>query len=214
MTPVMASDLDHIRKEVRGETVEQSARTSWFRARTARILDKVEAHDVLAHFGVTVQVDSSQGQSLPCPFHGDHNPSARLHPANAKGPSHLWCYVCRKNWNAIQLWREFNHVEFTSAVGQMERFYGLPPIPVPRHGFQFDPLKTEEKDRLASQLEMLERMTFTRKEQLGFDRYLKFSVALDKLWFLLDSNPGKLEPLIKGYIEKLCPGISSSVSTG
>lgn len=182
-----------------------SARSQWFSTRKARILDRVEAKDVLSRFGI----EAKEEKSLPCPFHGDTRPSAIYHGQNSQGPSHLWCFVCRKNWDAIGLWVMFRGCTYGQAMKELEQWLGLPVLPIPR-GVTVSVEKEDHRPRL----EMLERMTLSRRESLGLERYAKFCQALDYLWFVSESNPEKLEHLMGKYLEKLCPGISSSAFPG
>lgn len=113
-----------------------SARAQWYRERTAAVKANVSAYDVLRHFGVRLkQGGSDREEQLSCPFHGkDNKPSARVYPDDTEGMSHLWCYTCRKRWDAIGLWKEFGgdpDAKFSRVLSEMERQFGLTPPEAP-----------------------------------------------------------------------------------
>jgi hypothetical protein len=65
----------------------------------------------------------------------DRKPSARVYPADARSPSHAWCFVCQERWDAISIWRKFNGGDdksFSRAITEMERIYGIEPPPMPK----------------------------------------------------------------------------------
>lgn len=180
---------------------EESARKAWYRARAQRVLSHTSAHAVLDHFGVKVTCGTDQGESIPCPFHGDNRPSAKIHPENSGGPSHLWCYVCRKNWNAIQLWMTFQGVKYSQALAAMEKFLALPALPLPSGpSFKPPPSRVEE---VKAKLESVERIFRYRRQEIPRDTYLKFCVALDRFWGALEKDPLKVEKSIPGFLAKL-----------
>lgn len=105
------------------------AQKLWYRQRIDAIHARVSAFDVLRANGVSLGQAADDGEEqFSCPFHGkDAKPSARVYPAKAEHPSHVWCFVCQeKNWDAIGLWRKFNGARsFGQALFGIERAYGL-----------------------------------------------------------------------------------------
>lgn len=177
---------------------------AWYRIRKKRILSSVEASDILRYFGVSL-THPERGESIPCPFHGDNRPSAKYHPEKPGKPSHLWCYVCRKNWDAVALWASFMNLSYKDTLSAMERHLVLPPIPKPLTSLVAIK-KTDREAKIAAlreKLTSLERILCYRIAEYGAE-IAPFAVAADRLWYLLEESPEKLERLIGPFSEKLC----------
>lgn len=137
---------DH-RKEAERQDYADQARRVWFRLRVEAIHEMVSAFDVLRRNGVELkQTADNRGEQIQCPFHGrDQKPSAKVHPAEATAPSHVWCYVCRQQWDAISLWRKFNGGEekpFGQVLSEIESAYGIKTPEIPEDAI-FDSPRTD-----------------------------------------------------------------------
>lgn len=102
-------------------------RWEWYRQRVDQVHQRVSAFDLLRRNGVTIRQSSdTRAEQIHCPFHGqDKKPSARVYPDSARGPSGVWCWVCRRPWDVIGLQMQFSGCNFSQALTELERGYGL-----------------------------------------------------------------------------------------
>ncbi len=121
-------------RDYQGEAFEEhearEAGLRWVRARVEAIRKNVSAHDILRRNGVQLRYAGDREEQFACPFHGvDRHPSARVYPETVKGPSHVWCFTCHENWDAIRLWGKFTGGEqkFTRLLTEIERAFGITP---------------------------------------------------------------------------------------
>lgn len=195
---MMARDYQ---KEARQESLAQQARRLWIQQRVEQIHSRVTAFDVLRQNGVSIRQDNSPEQ-ISCPFHGlDRRPSARIFPADARSPSHVWCYFCQKRWDAIGLWRMFNggpeNMPFTQALTLIERAYGLETPAMPRDAlFQPPPEVDEELEAFDVLYDACEaRLSLAKPDYQRLDDmvgYLTAGSILDKVRHQVDRR--KLTP--------------------
>ena len=172
------------RKEAQNEDANRGAIRAWIASRIEQIHAHVTAHDVLRRNGVELkQGGSDREEQFSCPFHGkDTKPSGRVYPSSARGPSHVWCFVCQERWDAITLWKKFSGFEgkFTALLGCIERDFGLPTPEAPPEGIE------EPEDDEARELEDLfgvcERRLRTSKAAFNMRGFLKVGSVLDKLY--------------------------------
>lgn len=120
--------------EARKESEQSDAIKLWVQERVRALRERVTAHDVLRRFGVKLRHSGDRTEQFSCPFHGkDNRPSARVYPESPKGPSHVWCFVCQKNWDCINLWKQFSGHDgrFTALLREIEKAYGILPPEAP-----------------------------------------------------------------------------------
>lgn len=195
----MARDFQ---REARQERLGKQVRRLWIQQRIEQIHDHVTAYDVLRQNGVALRqtADNAQEQ-ISCPFHGlDRKPSARIYPADARSPSHVWCYFCQKRWDAIGLWRMFNggpeSTPFTQALAEIERAYSLTVPEMPRDALFQAPEVDEELEAFDALYEACEgRLSLAKPdyERVGdLVGYLTAGSILDKVRHRVDSQ--KLTP--------------------
>lgn len=122
-------------REARQELEQGDAAKQWMKERVEVIHQRVTADDVLSRFGIRLRYNGQREEQFSCPFHGkDNKPSARFYPTSVRGPAHVWCFVCQKNWDCIRLWKEFAGFEgkFGALLREIERSYGITPPEAPR----------------------------------------------------------------------------------
>lgn len=176
---------------------------AWYRARVEQIHQRVSAYDVLSKHGVSLGRHGRQNEQISCPFHGkDEKPSATYHPDADDSRSHVWCYVCRENWDCIKLWQKFTGIDkFTEALFDIERYYGLsaPELDLPGLNMEAPDPRKEEIERVLSTCEVILRRD---REQLGLDTVLKIGSMLDKVHHSYENKLGDLDTL-KGFADKI-----------
>jgi hypothetical protein len=154
----------------------------WYKLRAANIRSHVSAADVLSRNGVTLRRHGSAAEQISCPFHGtDSHPSAKYFPEEGDSQSHVWCFVCHENWDAIGLWKKFTGTErFTDILRQIERDFGLT-VPDPPLTRGEDERRVE--DPLAVEVERLldscERLLREHRDSFELTRHLKLGSILD-----------------------------------
>jgi DNA primase len=97
--------------------------------RKKELLNRISAHDVLRHFGVTLKHEDNQEEKIRCPFHDDSIPSAKVYPKKEDSLSGLYCFVCRKRWNIFALWRELSgnlDMGVIKILEDLEQVFGEP----------------------------------------------------------------------------------------
>lgn len=121
-------------RDYQGEAFQEhearEAGKRWVAARVEAIRKNVSAHDILRRNGIKLRYGEDREEQFSCPFHGiDRHPSARVYPETVKGPSHVWCFTCHENWDAIALWKKFSNSEakFTRVLAEIERAFGITP---------------------------------------------------------------------------------------
>lgn len=124
----------------------------WLKLRVENIHKRVSAADVLTRNGVSLRKHGGQEEQISCPFHGtDTHPSARYYPESGESLSHVWCFACRKNWDAIGLWKQFTGEEkFSKILFQIEHAFGLT---APEFTFEGEP--EDEYDPLLNEVQRL-----------------------------------------------------------
>ncbi len=172
------------------ESRESSKR--WMEARVVVIRKNVTAHDVLRKNGIKLNHSGDREEQFPCPFHGvDHHPSARVYPESVKGPSHVWCFVCRKNWDAIALWKQFSggngDMKFSRLLFEIERAYGItPPPPPPKPGMGEE--EDLEVEQVKSTFEVCERRLSSAKESFEMKAHLMLGAVLDRVRYQFETG--------------------------
>lgn len=167
----------------------------WYKRRVEQVHQRVSAFEILRRNGIRLrQVSDTRAEQIKCPFHGqDNKPSARIYPDSNNRPSHVWCYVCQKSWDAIGLQMEFGSLKFSQALSELERSYGIevPEMPKDLKG------KTEEPpDEALIEFEQLceacERRLKTAKEAYkaldDLKGYLLASSILDRISFRVENR--------------------------
>ena len=94
-----------------------------------RIRELVPLIEVLADYGFLVDPNvPDRGQQFSCTLHGDGSdskPSAHYYPDTGQ----FFCFACGRSRDAIALVRELENIGFWSAVRQLEKRFGLTPLP-------------------------------------------------------------------------------------
>jgi hypothetical protein len=192
---------------------QESIFRRWIQVRIETLHQRVNAADVLSRYGVKLRYDGSRSEQMMCPFHGNTNtPAARYHPADNKSHDHVWCFVCNKNWDAIELYREFENLgteaKFSAVLRGLERAYGITPPETP-------PVVADEPDdHEQAEIEgLLDTCDFRlKKGRNAFDMrgYLTLGSIIDRLRWQFD-NGKTLVPSARLTIEKVLAKIGEKV---
>ena len=172
------------------DEARRSAYHEWYQLRVENIRSHVSAADVLARNGVTLRKHGLQAEQISCPFHGkDNRPSAKYFPEEAGGRSHVWCFVCRENWDAIGLWKKFTGSErFSDVLRQLEQAFGLtapePPTTRIRERAEVNPLADESRQLL----NLCESRLREHRRAFEMRSHLRLGALLDHTRFYLDSG--------------------------
>jgi len=163
------------------------ARNEWFHQRVEQVHSKVSVFDVLRVNGAGLsQLSDDQEEQISCPFHGaDNKPSARVYPSDARSHSHVWCFVCRERWDAIELWKKFNGGEekkFGRVIAEIEKAFGLEVPDVPK-GQAIKKATQEEQDlaEFDTLYVVCERRLKEARKAFDMTGFYKLGSALDRL---------------------------------
>ena len=139
--------------------------------------------------GVTLRRGGAQAEQISCPFHGtDNRPSAKYFPDDGDSASHVWCFVCHENWDAIGLWKKFTGTErFGEVLWQLERAFGLTtpesPLNAPREEEPLpDPIAVEVEKLLG----VCEQRLREHRESLEMTTHLRLGSLLDHTRFYFE----------------------------
>jgi hypothetical protein len=174
----------------------------WYHQRAKTVLSRISCIDVLGKFDKRPTRGDREFQ-IACPFHGkDTHPSARYYPDSKDRENHIWCFTCRKSWNAIGLWMEYEGLRYSAALASMEAECGIRPPELPTE-LQEEPQVDEE---LVQLIKACESRLISNKEAVGVEAYLKLCVILDRLLYSLDMDhvkPEDAKKVLRGVLEKI-----------
>jgi hypothetical protein len=181
--------------------MDEEAIKAWYGMRTKAIHERVTAHDILRRNGVSFRHTGDREEQFSCPFHGkDESPSARVYPSSPRGPSHVWCFVCRERWDVIALWKKYSGGEksFHRLLSELEKLYSIPTPPVPEGAYDKGGVSATEQekaefDRFYGVCE--QRLTGAREDYIRLQDmrgYLVAGSVLDKVYYQV--GEGTLSP--------------------
>jgi len=112
-----------------------------------------------------------------------------VYPADARSPSHAWCYVCQERWDVIALWQKFNGTEkFGQALIEIERTYHLETPEEPEGGYYGGGEEEEKKPEGGVSLEdfdtfhgVCERRLREAKPAFDMLSFLRLGSVLDRV---------------------------------
>ena len=195
-----------------------TAYKTWVDQRVEVLLDKISAHDVLRHFGVELRYSGdTHEEQICCPFHGDSNPSARLHPQEGTSRSGLYCWVCRKRWDIFGLWKEFkgdSEMKFTLVLRELEKAFGIDTPEAPdmsREPIQRGP--TEEELAVLRLLDVCECRLRNAKGSFTMKGFLTVGKVLDNLHYRMEHQTIDLETaekVARQILEKIAEKLRSA----
>lgn len=180
----MARDFE---QEAFADHVRGIARKEWFQAQVEAIRQSVSAYDVLARHGHSLKKQGGQQEQISCPFHGtDNRPSARYYPETARGPSAVWCFVCRESWDCIGLWKKFTgESKFSTVLWSLERAFGLTP-PEFNSGPSTEDTYDPDKEDVQNLFQACENRLSQERGSFDMTTHLKLGSILDLLRFEVD----------------------------
>jgi hypothetical protein len=177
-------------EEARREIEQQEGFRRWIADRITVIHATVTASDILQRNGVKLRYGGQRAEQIFCPFHGNSKtPAGRYHPADARKPDHVWCFVCNQQWDAITLFKKYAEYtgKFSGLLRMIERDYNITPPEMPTTVPDDEPAEQELAEVLAL-LDTCERCL--KRGQRAFDLrgYLILGSVLDKLSFGIDAG--------------------------
>jgi hypothetical protein len=197
------------KREAIAENEAQSAGFRWIQARVDAIRKNVSAHDVLRRNGIKLHYNIDREEQFACPFHGvDRHPSARVYPETVKGPSHVWCFVCRENWDSIALWKKFSggEVKFTRTLTEIERTFGILPPERPPTAEEMVDYVDPEILAIDDMFDTCEsRLRHSRKE-MDMKSHLILGSILDRVRYQFENGAlpsAKVKALLQQVLEKI-----------
>ncbi len=206
------------RKEAAQEDAARKVWVEWLQRRVETINQKVSAHDVLRHGGVSLMTEGEE--QFSCPFHGaDNKPSARVYPEDARSRSHAWCFVCQERWDVIALWKKFNPADgktFSRVLREIEQAFGITAPEMPSGASvrestsdasleAFDALYRAAESRLLGSREAYRHLD----DMAG---YLSAGQVLDKVRHHVDSRrmkPTRGEEILRQLLERIAVKVRS-----
>jgi len=75
------------------------------------VRDNLSIFDVLAKIGIALP-QGEHTQQIPCPFHDDRSPSARVYGDSNK----IYCFTCHKLWDVFSLVQDLKETSFEQSV--------------------------------------------------------------------------------------------------
>jgi hypothetical protein len=187
--------MSDFKKEVFAEHSRNLAIQEWIKERIANINNQVTVQDVLRYHGISLRKQGEQEEQLSCPFHGkDKKPSARYYPNGRSGYPALWCFVCREQWDTLNLWKKFNgETKFTELLFHIEKAFGITPpeshIPELDIDTEYDLLQAEVEHLF----DVCEKRLRTEREHFDLKKHLKLGSILDQLYFNVDEKKVSLD---------------------
>jgi hypothetical protein len=209
--------MSEFKREAAAQEASRKLWLEWNRQRVEDIHQRVTAHDILRHGGVSLRGNGEE--QISCPFHGaDNRPSARIYPEDARNRSHVWCFVCQERWDAIALWKKFYPGEktFSRVLTEIEQAFGLKapeqPTEVSFEKNRVD-LSRESFDALYQAAEgRLVRARAAYQYLDDLTGYLSAGQVLDKLRYRVDSGrmpPQKGEQILRELLARIAKKVRS-----
>lgn len=164
------------------------------RKRADRIREKVQLDVVLTRYGYNVIPNAEREQQFSCDLHGDGSdskPSARFYPESTS-----WhCFACSKSRDAISTVMEKEGKTFSEACGQLEREFGLPPLPweddrPKKVDIEINPTKEKSIDEISASL-LKALKSFGVGKDIKIEDLLRLWETHDMLMFL--HREGKID---------------------
>jgi hypothetical protein len=181
--------------------MDEEAIKAWYALRVKTIHEHVTVHDILRRNGVSFRHTGDREEQFSCPFHGkDESPSARVYPSSPRGPSHVWCFVCRERWDAIGLWKKYTGADksFHRLLSELEKFYNITTPPVPEGAYDKGtvPVSEQEKTDFEHLYKVCEQRLIGAREDYvrlqDMNGYLVAGSILDKIYYRI--GEGTLSP--------------------
>jgi hypothetical protein len=176
--------------EARREIEQQEGFRRWIAERILVIHATATAADVLRRNGVKLRYSGQRPEQMFCPFHGNSKSmAARFHPADARKPDHVWCFVCNEQWDAISLFKKFENYEgkFSGLLRHIERDYGITPPEAPTLVMDDEPDQHELLE-VTDLLNVCERRLKTTRRAFEMKGYLVCGSVLDRVSHGIDAG--------------------------
>jgi hypothetical protein len=192
----------------------------WITLRKETLQEKVSAHDVLRHFGVALKFGGSEHrEQIPCPFHDDTKPSARVFPNEGiKSPSALYCFTCfgGKRKDIFALWKAFKGDEgmkFTQVLRGLEEAFGIETPKSPTfHSEVYESNRgpSEDEVEVRDLLGVCERRLRDAKPTFKLEGFLVVGQCLDRLQYRIEKGRISISDA-KSIIRKILDKISEKI---
>ena len=211
----MATKPRDYKNEAFQESEARSSTLRWMQSRVDTLRKSVTAHDVLRMNGVTLSHSGDREEQFPCPFHGvDRHPSARVYPESVTGPSHVWCFVCRKNWDAIGLWKQFlggsGDMKFSRVLFEMERAFSITPPERPPSPEEMEDFEDPEVVRVGMTFDLCEDRLKREKQSFDMKSHLMLGAVLDRVRYQFENGQLAVEKT-KEVLQKVLDKIGARV---
>ena len=204
----------------RDNSLAGTAFREWTAIRKDTLRDKVKAHDVLRYFGISLKFSGSEHrEQIPCPFHDDSDPSARVYPDEGpNSPSGLYCWTCfgGKRKDIFDMWKSFKGDEgmrWTQILRGLEEAFGIeaPKAPTLSHE-NYESIRgpSEEEVDVQDLLKVCERRLRDSKPSFKMEGFMVVGQCLDRLHHRLEKNLIGLAEA-KTVIRKVLDKISEKV---
>ena len=182
----MARDYE---REALQDEERNAAIRQWMQDRVEHLPSMVTAADVLARNGVSLRYHGDREEQISCPFHGtDRHPSARYYP-EGQSRSHVWCFACHKQWDAIGLWEEFNgKIKFSQTLFEIEKAFGIRPPEAKIPTFDEEDFVDPIEDEVNYLFEACENRLREERDHFDMESHLKLGSLLDQIRFAVESG--------------------------
>ena len=196
-------------REAAKEDEQREVWRKWIAQRVETIHRNVTVFDVLRKNGAQFRYGDREEQ-ISCPFHGrDEKPSARAYPESARGPSHVWCFVCNQRWDAISLWKKFSGREefkFGALLREIESAFNIVPPETPSDSAEYVAEEDPEHIEVQHLFETCEKRLQRAKRQFDMQSFLKVCVVLDRLRLQVEERRlplAKAKELLRQVLDKI-----------
>ena len=186
----------------------------WLADRIAVIHEHATAADVLQRNGVKLRYNGQRPESILCPFHGNtKSMAARFHPADARKPDHVWCFVCNEQWDAISLTKKFENYQgkFSGLLRIVERDYGIVPPETPTEAAEQQ--DQSEQLEVIQLFEICERRLKGARQSFELRSYLLLGSVLDRTQHAVTAGTMSLsraKVTLRQVLDKIAERVRSS----
>lgn len=182
--------------------------------RIQQLRSKLTIFQVLERLGVELSRGAST-QQIPCPFHDDRRPSARLY----SDTNRLYCFTCARTWDQISSVVSRRDLSYPEAVRWLEEQFQI--------SYSVDDLTSVMRAKLTppskppvnlvALFQEVEKRLIDARHALGLERYCKLLVALDIIAVSVHNksmSPDTAVTNMKQILAKVSPTNLASASVG
>jgi len=161
----------------------------------AVIRENLSIFDVLEKVGIALP-QGTHTQQIPCPFHDDRSPSARVYGDSNK----IYCFTCHKLWDVFSLIEDLKETSFEQSVWWIAKQFDIKDVDVATViKSRITRPKTPDHKHIVA---MSEEFLKTHKKIFGFRITLTYFMAVDTAVLKYESGESDFDDL-KGSLRAI-----------